>query len=478
MDDAYLTLVIRENGPSGVLRGHTDRPAVALLLGAIARVFGRHFWTFAFAASALLWTILGIQTCALWRMMLPGWSRFALVAGLIAVSPIVVQTQLCTATVSLFGGLSVVVAFWALFVLRDAIRRNDRTRFTLGLGLGFISVLFTEYAVAAACTAAVLLANADPDCDRAKRRQYIRGALALIGVVVLAYCAFLLVSDLGERPEVDPRRRLKSLEPLKSFPFSLVSRAWQVIVGSYGSAFGHVWVEADSASTIVAATVGALVAAAVLLLTRPTRNEADPREPTSSPIRVLLLSVIAGIVPVAAMRPYSPHPFATRFNLPVLPAAVVLTLGAVFWLIRSRYRGFAVALFTFVAGTTAFADSWQGIRQQRRMREIGRQVREQLAPSGITSVVVSSTALCEAPDWCTGQATAGWPVDLEKRVWVFDPEEGMKAFGSRLGGRPTPALKVDVRTVSRVGPVSRVLWVQQVGDSFRVEPYFEAPQGP
>ena len=95
-----------------------------------------------------------------------------------------------------------------------------------------------------------------------------------------------------------------------------------------------------------------------------------------------------------------------------------------------------------------------------------------LLSEGLTAVVVSSDKLCEAPDWCTGQATRAWSVEDEKRVWVFDPLEGRKHFGERHGAPSTRPLDVDVRTIRRVGRPSRVLWLEPDGRGFRVEPYY------
>jgi hypothetical protein len=63
-------------------------------------------------------------------------------------------------------------------------------------------------------------------------------------------------------------------------------------------------------------------------------------------------------------------------------------------------------------------------------------------------------------------------VELEERVWVFDPVEGRKVFGSRQRAGAPPPLDVDVRSVRRAGVPSRVLWLEPDGDGFRVEPYF------
>ena len=188
-------------------------------------------------------------------------------------------------------------------------------------------------------------------------------------------------------------------------------------------------------------------------------------------MRALFMAVIAGVVPVALMRPYSPIAFATRFYLPVLPAAVVLTLGAVLWCVKPRFRRVSVLSLAFLGGTALFTDSFDAWRHQRRMDAAGRVIQGSLAPEGLTAVVVSSEKICEAPDWCTGQATRAWPVDLEKRVWVFDPDEGRRLFGSR-NGQPSPRLDVDVRTVRRIGVPSRVLWLEPDGHGFRVEPYY------
>lgn len=477
LDDAYLNLLLRENGPDGVFLGHQDRPLVAILLSDAARLFGSHFWTFAFLANVVLWTVLGIQTCVLWRLLMPSWPQYAVVAGLLAVSPIVVRIQLCTATVTLFGVLSVVQIYGGLLTLASAIGRSSRAGIALGLLLCALGVLLTEYAVAASCATAILLAGAFPEVHPGQRRRFIRYAVAILAIAAAAYVMFLLISDLGDRPEVDPRKRLDRAS-VEGFPFSLGSSVWQVLIGAYGTASARIWMERDSGTTIAAVVFGLGMAAVFSRILRSSRASEPSMGPARLRVGALFLAVVAGILPVALMRPYSAHTFATRFYLPVLPAAVVLTLAGVLWVVKPRFRMIPDFFFAFIAGTAIFTESADALRHQRRMDEVGRAIRRNLAPDGITAVVVSSDHICESPDWCTGQATREWPVELEKRVWVFDPAEGSQFFGSRLGHRPPPPLDVDVRSVRRVGPPRSVLWLEPEGHGFRVEPYYGAEPKP
>jgi len=470
LDDAYLNLLLREHGPQGLFVGHQDRPVLAILLRDAASTFGSQFWTFAFLANVILWTTLGIQTCILWRMMMPAWSQYAIVAGLLAVAPIVVRIQLVTATVTLFGVLSVVQVYGGLLTLVGALARNSRGGVALGLLLCALGVLLTEYAVAASCCVAVLLVFAFTEVYRGERRLFLRCALAILAIAVLSYVFFLVISDLGDRPEVDPRQRLDR-HAIEGFPFSLLTSLWQVLVGSYGTSLGRIVMERDSVSSVAAVAFGLAIVAAVswILRRKGAAGLPDPRRIRMLP---LFAAVVAGIVPVALMRPYSPIDFATRFYLPVLPTAVVLTLGALLWCVKPRFRLVSVLSLAFLAGTALFSDSFDDWRHQRRMDAAGRVIRAALAPEGLTAVVVSSEKLCEAPDWCTGQVTRAWSVDDEKRVWVFDPLEGRRHFGDRHGAPSTQPLDVDVRTVRRVGVPSRVLWLEPDGHGFRVEPYY------
>jgi hypothetical protein len=470
LDDAYLNLLLREHGPQGLFVGHQDRPVLAILLRVAASAFGGHFWTFAFLANVVLWTTIGIQTCILWRMMMPAWSQYAIVAGLLAVAPIVVRIQLVTASVTLVGVLSVVLVYGGLLTLVGALGRNSRGGVALGLLLCALGVLLTEYAVAASCCVAALLMFAFSESYKGERRLFLRFALAILAIAALSYVLFLVISDLGDRPDVDPRQRLGRAS-IEGFPFSLLTSLWQVLVGAYGTSLGRIVMERDSGSSIAAVVFGLAIAAAVAWLLRRNGAAGLP-DPRRIRMRALFAAVTAGVVPVALMRPYSPIAFATRFYLPVLPAAVVLTLGALLWCLKPRFRRGAVLSLAFLGGTALFTDSFDAWRHQRRMDAAGRVIRGSLAAEGLTAVVVSSEKICESPDWCTGQATRAWPVELEKRVWVFDPEEGHRFFGSRHGPPTPPPLDVDVRTVRRVGVPSRVLWLEPDGGAFRVEPYY------
>jgi hypothetical protein len=263
---------------------------------------------------------------------------------------------------------------------------------------------------------------------------------------------------------------------LTNFPFSAASRLWRDLAGAYGAAAGNFSMARDSKSTILAVGAGLLLALVVFAVGRwRTLAHAEP----SGRLGGLCVAVVAGILPVALMRPYFNTPFASRFDLPVLPLAAAWTLAALLTVLQPRFRLGAVIALAFLAGVTGFTASWGAVRHRRLMREAGKAIRNQVAPDGLTLVAMSSWGQpCDVSEWCTAQMTADWPLELSERVWVLDPGDAAKFLSPRADPEGRVDFEMDIRGVRRTGPVRRILWLEGVGEKFRVEPYFPRSETP
>jgi hypothetical protein len=106
-------------------------------------------------------------------------------------------------------------------------------------------------------------------------------------------------------------------------------------------------------------------------------------------------------------------------------------------------------------------------------------IRNQVAPDGLTLVAMSSWGQpCDVSEWCTAQMTADWPLELSERVWVLDPGDAAKFLSPRADPEGRVDFEMDIRGVRRTGPVRRILWLEGVGEKFRVEPYFPRSETP
>jgi hypothetical protein len=471
MDDGYLSLIIRERGAAGVVAGHPDRPLVGLLLSLAVDVFHDRFWQVAFLVNGVVWFWLGLQASFLWRLLFPLARQYAVIPGLLVICPVVAQIQLSTVTTTVFDVLPVVLAYSGFFALVRAVRNRSWGALIVGLLLGAAGTLLSEYGVSAASVVVVVLFFGAWEAETTKRRQLRQTAIALGVVVGLAYLVFVLTSHMESRSDVDPRVHLKTLAWLVSFLPSLASRIWHVFLAAYGAAAGRIWMALDTRSSIAIVFCGGALALVATIMTRFGESDRPNELVEGGALRWLSLAVVTGLTPIAATRQFLDEPFMTRFNVPVLPAAVVVTTCGALLMVRRRYRTVAIALLVFVAGASLCAVTVDAIRRQRQMTSIGAQLKPFLGAEGLTVAVLPAYRLCGGSYACTASATVEWPVDVEKRVWFVDGKTADRWFGKRSHCKKEMAINESVRGVKRLGSVETLLWIEESGNGFEVQPY-------
>jgi hypothetical protein len=89
-DDAWLWLLLKENGAGTIAASVADRPVMAALWWLLA-TSDDAFWWASFVAQALLWPLLGVISALLWIHLFPGLRRYAVVVACVAVAPICEQ---------------------------------------------------------------------------------------------------------------------------------------------------------------------------------------------------------------------------------------------------------------------------------------------------------------------------------------------------------------------------------------------------
>ena len=472
MDDAYLLLLLKEQGAASIAAAHPDRPLVGALWQAMASALGPAFWPAGFVSHFILWLTLGVVTCRLWRRVFPQWAAYAPVAGALSVAPILVRTQLSTVTITLLGVLSVVAAYGALAAVFRFLGGRRPAFLVLAAALVLAAGVLSEYGVVAAVAAAVLLYGLP--VAGSDRRVARAAAAALVVLSVAAYLGYIAVGDFSRRPLVDPRQRLGAAHLLLAAPFNVLTRFWDATFGELARSVGNFDPQWSSKSSLAALAAGGLMAAALLLAIRWGAVEgANEDEPSGRRSLAAFAGALgAGLVPVALMRPVYRSPFASRFYLPILPVAASLTVGLVLTVLRPRFRPHAVALMGLLIGLAVFQESARAIRTRQAMAVTGALLKPLvLSASGSLLFAVSDDALCHTAQVCTGAITADWPPELTRRVWIEKPTEAFTSLGSRASCGPLAVVGLAERGFRRSDFDPNPRWIELAAGKSSIEPY-------
>jgi hypothetical protein len=468
--DGYLLLLLKEAGPQGVLAGHADRPLAAHVWALLARGLGDAFWPTAFVLHLAIWIALGAQTAAVWRHFFPDRDRYAILVGCLAVCPVVVRIQLSVVTVTLLGLSSTVLVYAGLLLSLRYIGRAGWASCLAGWSAAGVGVLLSEYGVAAAAPAVILLGlrwSSEADLD--KRRRAVRAGAGFVAAVAVCYLVYQATRDTSLHPELDPLLPLRQPAPLLGYVFRLLTRLWHVLVGAYASAAGALSAEWDSKSSILSVAYACGTAAILILASRGDRSaEFSARR------RGLFFfaALVAGLAPVVLMRNASVNPYASRFYIPVMPVAVSLTVLGTLTATRQGFRRGAVGLLGLIAGSSIISDSAGTYRGHRLLAEVGAALESQVNRSeALTVAVLSTDEFCFRDVLCTAAISARWPPEVSRKLWVYDPSAGRAQLGPRRAANPPRELRLDFRGIVRDGPVEQVLWIEIEGDKFWIEPY-------
>jgi hypothetical protein len=471
MDDSYLLLILKERGAEGIVAGALDRPLVGWLWSGLAAATGNRFWDISRGIHAALWIGLAAVAARLAAFARPSrWSAAAL-AGLLAVAPLAVRTQLSVVTIPWVALLGTVLAWAAALMLLVFSRRGGVLFGGAGFGLLALAVLYSEYALPVTACGAVLLLFEDGFRPARRRLLLAATVLAWAGLLYLIYRG---LGDTSFRPEVNPANRT-SVRGFLTLPLVLVSDGWRLTVGGLGGAVEQFGVEWGSRSTLLGASLGILLGL-LLLGTCGQPNDGHPQHdlPKTSRRAITWLAFAAGLLPVAMMRGQVIGDFQSRFYIPLLPIVAVLVAGLIADLPDRLWRRAAVFFVGLVVGACAVRMAADAYRRQRFREEIGTELRPVVeSQSGIVFAVVDSSEICGIDRWCTGQITRTWPGALTQRVWIFPPASGRKALGSRAA---SAGADVDVGThvIRRRGRTTDAIWIDTLSGVPSLEPYWLA----
>ena len=496
-DDAWVWLILNENGTGILGTAWGDRPVVATLWSLLAT--SEHaFWRASFVAQALTWPLLGMISALLWIHLFPALRRYAMVVACVAVAPIICKLQMITANIALAHLLSVVLSYGAFLLLLRFVMTDDRFgRAALALSVPMLAfaILLTEYALPVVIVMVILFWScarraADPETRLRAWRAIVFSTL--IGGT--AYAIFFMIADYTARPggwEVSPFYVL-TLGGADRIPFTfrVVEGIWWSIVGSFVMSMGKITLTSNSG--MMAAAYGTIIAGLLFYGSRNTQHNAKSRSTNTISERGALpaaMALVAGLVPFVLMHriPWPPgDAIQSRYELSLLPITASLIVFVSLSLVRQRFWAVPILLLGFVAGNATFTEALSAIRERQQMSALG--VALQRHVSSKDGITVAAVALPERslgprrPYELTVRLAATWPPELRRKFWAFrfgggPPNyavfnEAESIFGSRGDCKPPQEFKWSLRHVTRDGPLEQLIWVKPQADgSISVESY-------
>ena len=471
MEDGYLLLALKEQGPGALLHAHLQGPLTGWLLRGLAQVSGVYFWPIAIVLNSLLWIIYGIVSCSLWVRLFPNESGYAPLIACLTIAPVVLEIQ--TTTVGVAPGLlGAILGYSSLLLILRCLRGGSIWLCRLGLFLVPVSILLSVDAAAVALVSLVLIRNEPAiKSDVPKTRLARRVVFAIAGLATLSLLLYLLLSSRS----VDPSRASHTVSGFALFasvPPAVITQAWHATIGAYGALLANLSLSWN-------AIPGLLLAALFTWILTSRITEAGSTTPTAlvKPQR-LIVALLAGLT-FLAFRHTSPALAAfpreaesdSQFLLPVMPVAAMLTALMLVSVVRLRVRPFVLTILALLIGFTLFNFSWNGLRRQQMLSSIGEAAKPYVKAADANVLSVLSTEdLCFADYSCTAKATSHWSGDLSKRFWLYKQSEALSFLGSRRECKSNSQVAAG-NPVLRTGPISRLLWIQVSGNTFNIEPY-------
>jgi hypothetical protein len=476
-DDGWMALMIRESGPRSLAYTMGDRPVFGVLLGWLVG-HGSSDKAFFVVVNIVLWLALAIEAGILFRKIFPELKDYSIVAACVTLAPIVVQTQLTTILTSVPTNLPCILSFAAILILlRDRHADKPVSPPLLGVAavLAMCGAAISEYGVAANLVGFILLIGvALTRRADAVRRQLFISATWLLALTGATYFAFTKMADFSLRPDVAPTHVLESgLAHAMRLPFSVIEGAWRALVTAYAEALSGITLSWGSKSTMIGVLFG-LLTASLLWFGLPDRRAIPAQERLerfTSRIAILILSVLVGLLPVVLMgRPTTASEFDSRYLIPILPIAVVLTVAMALKVVGGAQRWIVVATFGMLIGYTTWTFTYTMIQQHRSIAAIQAALKPYVAGTdGYTAVIVPFTRFARE---LTPTVSLSWPLELEKKLWVMGQASAQIQFGPRTACNPDVMLDIRIRGFTRSGKPDQLLWVEnEQGKAVSIEPY-------
>jgi hypothetical protein len=422
------------------------------------------------------WALLAWVTYRLWQIAFPKQRTGAIAAAILAIAPIITVVQLVTLDLVLPVSIPVLCGYGALLLVYE---HSTPARLFVAAGLIIASMQISEYTIASVAAALVFLLL-KPWLERTSRKESQLAAGVLFGATIVGYISFRLTEHTAMRPDTSPSWMLKTLlaDPLGTSLHSLNS-VWYCLAGAFMRSTGDIYFSKEG-SAIAAIAFGFLVAVLVGVAAIKTNQEDAHGKSTSVRAWVVLsLALPAALISeflrqgIFFLKDGGVEPYSTRFCFAAAPIASIMLVGALRTISR---RPVLVSVFVaFVAGHATFATVYSQYRNQRTISRLGDILKPYVASNADITVAVLPTYYARAYEM-TEKASANWPADLSRRLWVM-PQELIPLYLHRLPERSGACdtmrqITYDNMGIRRSGNIGQILWVYPQKDGeFNVEHY-------
>jgi hypothetical protein len=474
-DDGWVLLRTKEAGAAALFQGIPDRPLLGHLFSFFVGIVSASPVSLVLL-SGLIWAVFALEAGFLWRRLFPDLGCYACLVSCLTLAPIVVQVQLCTVMIALPCVLPAALAYGALLLW---------LRYLDGVGAGLLSlccaagltisgILVSEYAVAASLAGLAILVESAVARSGEERKRALTTVVFSVLATTVAYVAYRRLSSLAYRADVNPLLAAENAtHKVAGVVLDLITGVWHSVIGGYGPALHSVALYWDSPSTILGVSFGLVIALVLGLCCGTPRLAASMESEVHGWKRVCVLSaaVAAGLAPVALMgRSTTLTEFGSRFLIPALPVATVLTVLLVVTLFRKRYVWIPITVLGLVCGNAAVVAANTAAHRHRLVTSIGNALQPYASMDSDYTVAISSMSGMDYE--LTAKATKDWPAALGKKLWIYDYDAGLAVFGPRTDCNPRAELHKSLRLLERNGPISRLLWLETRGEKLiSVEPY-------
>lgn len=475
-DDTELQLLALDYGTASIAESFLDRP----LAGQIWAWMFVDQDTFYLKAVSIHWMVYfatAVFTLYLARQLFPRRPALVLSIACLAATPFLCRTQIVLATTPIVPGLSQVATFLAIFLIAGTISSrlptwNIASRWLAAVAALVIGGLISEYFVAPALAGIVWIFFLGVGLERPARMRSYLSSSALMLLIVGIYLVYHQMASAEARENVRPEIflfqgfewRAKVVLPI--WVSSIYTSCMGAMLERMGSLrlLHYVDVASAGAGTMLAILVHLLYAR------RPAESEPEEARTVQPFLPVgLILGVALAVLPLVVM---GRHPdlsiSLSRFWAPIVPFMLCASAGLLASLLKPKRMWVLPPLFALLAGWALVSDGVQEARDLRRVTAWGPEVRQHLGESGICVAIFENgwqpeQTLPREFD-LTARLSLSWSPQERQRFCAFANFSRMRFKDATSGigfdrSLHSPKINRSTMAISRIGPISRVLWI-------------------